>query len=198
MPAALRRPPAELKTCFRPFYKLISENERYLTQTVYEQYGLERRDPAKVNIAIRHDVDVAFDRVLTLAEYEHDIGIRASYYFLTDTAPYRLWDSDVPRRLIELGHEVGLHSDHRYEEVALGRDGLARLREDVARLSELCGRPIRGVVWHGGKHLRPVQAHNYELYESLTAGELGLEYHDAALYHEGTRKWRCSHLLTDG
>ena len=190
--------PADLKACFRPFYTLIHAEDRYVTQTVYEQYALARRDASKVNIAIRHDVDIAFDRVLPLAEYEHGLGVRASYYFLTDTAPYDLWHSDVPRRLIALGHEVGLHSDHRYEELALGRDGLARLREDVERLSELCGERIHGVVWHGGKHLRPLGAHNYDLYETLEASDLGLEYHDAVLYQEGTRKWCCKQLLTDG
>ena len=190
-------PARKLLKYFRVFYAAIADNPKIHHQTVFEQYALERRHSKCVNVAIRHDVDLALDLVLPLAEYERMLSIRASYYFLTKTAPYDLWNSNVPRRIAQMGHEVGLHSDHAYEAKALHADGLARIREDVKRLSDLAGVPVKGMVWHGGKHAKALGIHNYDLYEKVPAQDLGLVYHDAALYHPRTRKWKCAHLLSD-
>jgi hypothetical protein len=190
--------PKGLKHCFRVFYDELANGNDYHVQTVYAHFHQGLKPPGKKLIAIRHDVDIALGLVLSLAEFEANLGFSSTYYFLTDTAPYRIWESDVPRQLVKLGHEVGLHSDHNYEQVALRRDGLQRLRDDVRRLGDQCGEPIRGVVWHGGKHLPPLGITNYDLYADLPATALGLEYHDSALYQPGTRKWRTTKLLSDG
>lgn len=187
-----------LKHCFQLFYDCICDDSRFAVDTVSKVYAQRDRRNDKVNIALRHDVDLSLNLALPLAEFEAEQGLRASYYFLTDTAPYDVWNSDVPRRLVEIGHEVGLHSDHMYEQCALGRDGLARLREDVKRLSDAAGAPVEGVIWHGGRHILPYETNNYELYRELDAAELGVEYHDAILYHPGTTKWCAKALLTDG
>lgn len=190
------RPPRGLHAYNRRFYERIANDPRVTSRTVHEQFHLGRRDPSKVNICIRHDVDRALNHVIPLAEYEAAMGVRTSYYFLTDTAPYDLWASEAPRVVASLGHEVGLHSDHMYEQVALGRDGLSRLREDVERLSEHAGVPVRGVCWHGSSYLRPYGINNYDLYQDLEASELGLEYHDSVFYEPGTRSWRTP-ILSD-
>lgn len=192
------KPPKGLKKCFRAFYNEITNRDVFSSGTVRDHYFEKRLFPDKVNVCVRHDVDIAIDLVLPLAEYEASWGISASYYFLTDTAPYRIWQSDIPRKLVELGHEVGLHSDHFYEQLALNRDGLARLREDIRKLSELCGKNISGVVWHGGKHLTPFKIRNYDLYKDIAPQSLNLDYHDAALYIPNTMKWAANELISDG
>ena len=192
------RPPRDLLRPFRVLYQTLAGDARYRVRPVVEHFAREERDPGAVNVCIRHDVDIALDFVPALAEYEAALGLRATYYFLTDTAPYRLWESDIPRRVAALGHEVGVHSDHHYEQLALGRDGLARLREDVVRLAEHAECPVHGVAWHGGKHVAAYEANNYDLYREQDPAALGLAYHDAVFYQPGTRRWRSDHLLSDG
>lgn len=192
------RPPRDLLPPFRRLYETLAGDARYRVRPVVEHFAREQRDAGAVNVCIRHDVDIALDFVMPLAEYEAALGIRATYYFLTDTAPYRIWESDVPRRVAALGHEVGIHSDHLYEQLALQRDGLARLREDVARMREHADAPVPGVAWHGGKHIAAYEANNYDLYREHDPADLGLEYHDAVFYRPGTRTWRSDHLLSDG
>lgn len=61
-------------------------------------------------IGLRHDVDHDLDLALELAYWEHDAGLRATYYLL-HTADYwrdpRLIDKCL--QLQDFGHEVGLH-----------------------------------------------------------------------------------------
>lgn len=196
--AATAKPPRELMRPFRVLYETLAGDGRYAVRPVVEHFAREERDAGKVNVCIRHDVDIALDFVPALAAYEAALGLRATYYFLTDTAPYRVWESDIPRRVAELGHEVGVHSDHHYEQLALGRDGLARLREDVERMSEHAGTEVLGIAWHGGKHIAAYEANNYDLYKDVEPADLGLEYHDRVFYTEGTRTWRSDTILSDG
>lgn len=191
-------PPRQLLRPFRVMYETLAGDPRYRIRPVVEHFARDERDAQAVNVCIRHDVDIALEFAAELAEYEASLGIRATYYFLTDTAPYRVWESDIPRRVAALGHEVGVHSDHQYEQLALERDGLARLREDVARLAEHAATTVHGVAWHGGKHIAAYEANNFDLYRELPASDLGLEYHDAVFYAPGTRRWRSDHILSDG
>jgi peptidoglycan/xylan/chitin deacetylase (PgdA/CDA1 family) len=190
--------PRGLRKAFVNFYAEVADDSRYRCRTVYDHFCRERRIGDRVNVCIRHDVDVALNLVVRLAEYERTLGLVSTWYFLTDTAPYDIWSSDVPGKLREMGHEVGLHSDHHYEQVALGRDGLERLREDVRRLGDLAGGPILGAAWHGGKHLTPYGVRNYDLYEDIEPEDLGLAYHDRVFYRPGTRTWRSTVLISDG
>ncbi|MFK7959774.1 MAG: hypothetical protein AB8G96_04545 [Phycisphaerales bacterium] len=179
-------------------YDTLAGDPRYRVRPVVEHFARNERDAQAVNVCIRHDVDIALEFAAELAEYEAAIGIRSTYYFLTDTAPYRIWESDIPRRVAALGHEVGVHSDHHYEQLALERDGIARLHEDVVRMAEHAGVPVHGIAWHGGKHIAAYKANNYDLYKDHAAADLGLEYHDSVFYQPDTRKWRCDHILSDG
>ncbi len=192
------KPPAGLRRAFVNMYERLARDARIRVRPVVEHYARGERDAGLVNVCIRHDVDIRLDRAVEIARYEADLGLRSSWYFLTDTAPYRVWESDIPREIAAMGHEVGVHSDHLYEQLALGRDGLARLREDVRRMAEHARATIHGVCWHGGKHIAAFGANNYDLYKDIPPAELGLEYHDAVFYHEGTRKWRCDRIISDG
>lgn len=194
----MRSEPKGLAHPFKLIYRELADQSRYVTRTVYDHFLLKKWSDDLVNICLRHDVDIALNLVIPLAEYERELGLFSSYYFLTDTAPYDIWNSEIPRRLTEMGHEVGLHSDHYYEQVALGRDGLVRLKEDAERLGELARVENVGVAWHGGKHMLPFKCMNYELYENIPASELGLLYHDAVFYYPDTRKWSSNTIISDG
>src|SRR5258708_16272287 len=63
---------------------------------------------------LRHDVDYSTRAALVLAKQESARGIHATYFLLPNGFYYNLLDpvhADVPLRLVDLGHEVGLHYD---------------------------------------------------------------------------------------
>jgi hypothetical protein len=71
--------------------------------------------PRPGDLFLRHDVDLSLEAALELARLEHELGVRATYFLMTESAFYNL-DSpagrDAQRRLRELGHAVGLHAVH--------------------------------------------------------------------------------------
>lgn len=100
-------------------------------------------------IGLRHDVDDnadSLDTALRMAEWEHELGIRSTYYLLHDS---HYWQDagKAARRLAELRHEVGLHNNAIAEAVrqrrhphAIVTDALHMLREHVM---------VVGTVAHG-------------------------------------------------
>src|SRR5262245_14684381 len=71
-------------------------------------------EPADSFVIVRHDVDYSPEAALRLAEQEAERGLFATYFLLVGTRYYNLLAPEharVARRLVELGHEVGLHYD---------------------------------------------------------------------------------------
>jgi hypothetical protein len=80
----------------------------------YEWASFDRH-PRRGDLFLRHDVRVSLEAALELARIEHELGIRATYLLMTESAFYNL-DSHVghyaQRRLRRWGHSVGLHAIH--------------------------------------------------------------------------------------
>ena len=170
----------------------------------------ESYDAPAGTVAIRHDVDHNLEHAVRFAEWEAKRGYRASYFVLPDAwyARDRQYASQL-RQLVELGHEVGLHSNVcgiAYAEGTLTAvDGSALpvgfcerpaeiMREQLAGLRDL-GLDIVGCAAHGAG----IPGINLGLW---TAGyspqDFGLEYeayhlHRKAFYATDNRgSWRTS------
>ena len=68
-------------------------------------------------ILLRHDVDFYLDYAVELAEFEHDQGIKSSYYILLHSPFYNVLapkSMEQIRKIEKLGHEIGWHVDFRY------------------------------------------------------------------------------------
>jgi hypothetical protein len=76
--------------------------EKYRVCTVFEYLS----EKPEGNIAIiRHDVDRKINNSLRMAEREHSLGIRSSYYF---RYPFT-FRPDIITKIKDLGHEIGYH-----------------------------------------------------------------------------------------
>ena len=73
------------------------------------------RHPRPRDLFLRHDVDLSLEAALEMARVEHELGVRATYFLMTESAFYNL-DSHVghyaQRQLRQWGHAVGLHAVH--------------------------------------------------------------------------------------
>jgi hypothetical protein len=76
--------------------------------------------PRSGDVFLRHDVDLSLEAALAVARLEHELGVRATYFLMTESAFYNL-DSRVgraaERQLRRLGHAVGLHAVHPRAEI---------------------------------------------------------------------------------
>ena len=100
---------------------------------------------------LRHDVDFCPRRALAMARVEAEAGYRASYFFLLTSDVYNLFSPDmlsVPREMVALGHEVGLHYDvAALEAWAPGAVG-ELLHKQAAMLSDLGGAEVVSIAMH--------------------------------------------------
>jgi hypothetical protein len=85
------------------------------------------RHPRAGDLFLRHDVDLSLEAALEMARLEHELGVRATYFLMTDSGFYNL-ESHVgvyaQRQLRQWGHAVGLHAvypraelDRRFDKV---------------------------------------------------------------------------------
>lgn len=101
---------------------------------------------------LRHDVDFCPDTALELAEFEFELGVKATYFLLFNSPCYNLLAPhhlDVARKLVELGHEVGFHYDVPAMEPNIDQLTPAAIMERyTAMLSSLSGQPVVSVTMH--------------------------------------------------
>jgi hypothetical protein len=96
----------------------------------YEWASFDRH-PRAGDLYLRHDVDLSLEAALEMARIEHELGVRATYFLMTESGFYNL-DSQLghyaQRQLRNWGHAVGLHA--------------------VYPRAELDGRFDKVVAWH--------------------------------------------------
>jgi hypothetical protein len=100
---------------------------------------------------LKHDVDRRPYHALRMAELEHELGLRSTYYFRVKPHTFI---PDVIRQIQVLGHEIGFH----YESLSDSRGDLAAAQDAFAqslvRLRSLV--TVRTVAFHG----RPFSPHD--------------------------------------
>ena len=108
-------------------------------------------DPQDPFFILRHDVDYSPDAALRLAEQEAERGVFATYFLLLGTRYYNLASpqhAHVSRRLVELGHEVGLHYDVNSFRAFPRHEWSVLLEAQARMLSELAGVAVASIAMH--------------------------------------------------
>lgn len=96
------------------------------------------------SVVMRHDVDELAWNALNMAQLEHELGVRATYFFRI------VKQSNVPeviRQVVALGHEVGYH----YEDLSLNdgdeQKAIISFENNLAYFRSFY--PVRSVCMHG-------------------------------------------------
>jgi hypothetical protein len=123
--------------------------------------------PEPGDLFLRHDVDLSLEAALELAELEHDLGVRATYFLMTESVFYNLLSPvglRAQRQLRQWGHAVGLHAVHPHLELDSRFDKvIAWHNPDPEYISE----PVPGVVnvmehpWFDADHYRSDSNHRW-------------------------------------
>ena len=117
-------------------------------------------------VVMRHDVDEKARNALKMAQLEHELGIRATYFFRI------VKQSNVPEvicGIAALGHEIGYH----YEDLATAEGDVEKateaFRKNLAYFREYY--PVRSVCMHGSSTSK---YDNRLLWERHSLAEFGL------------------------
>lgn len=115
-------------------------------------FGLVRdmaTDPRSHLAFMRHDVDFHLTGIEAIAEAEADHGVRSTWYVLL-TGPYNPMSGPsgrVLRRLVDLGHDIGLHYDLSIYPTDPA-EAEERLHWAAGTLATLVGEPVRTICMH--------------------------------------------------
>lgn len=155
---------------------------------VAESVGLD-----EPHVALRHDVDWSIENALAMASVENQLGIRSSYYLLHpdgDITPAnyfgRVENGELvidPRlfewasRLLDLGHEVGLHNDLISLALATRRQP-GEFLEQIVEAFMARGIPLAGSVAHGSRTCRELGYVNYQIFEEFRDAPVAEDYRD--------------------
>lgn len=150
--------------------------------------------PDQPHVIVRHDVDMDLDRAVMLAEEEARIGVQAHYYVLLRTEMYNIFSkrsNAALRRLMELGHQVGLHFDASL--YPQDREILeAAAERECEILGSLLGKRVETITFH-----RP--APQLQGLAGLFAGRLhGYDprfFSDIGYCSDSEGRWRFGHPL---
>lgn len=139
------------------------------------------REPGKVRVALRHDIDAGLWSAVDLARMLAARGLPGGFFVLHTNSYYGVFSTDRPglfvrqphlagfvRDIAATGCEVGLHHDALGIFAGFGVDGVAAVRGELAWLRSL-GVTIRGATAHNGA--QSYGAENFEIFRGLNAGD---------------------------
>lgn len=145
-------------------------------------------------IYLRHDIDMHLTQVDQMAEIEMKMGYVATYYVLL-TAQYNIFcpeNQNILRRLVEMGHKIGLHYDLETYPKNL-KKARAHLDWEISVLSRVVGEPIHTIDMHQPHQGQPDPFRKLDEY---------INPHDPRYQHnllyvsDSCRAWRDENLLT--
>ena len=113
----------------REFSDFTEANYRDLLHLARSHYRFARFGDAGTDrhILWRHDIDMSVNRAVRLAEIEAEQGVFATYFLHFRSPFYNLLNQEMQRlvrRIIALGHDIGLHFDPSRYESGLPRPAL--------------------------------------------------------------------------
>jgi hypothetical protein len=144
-------------------------------------------------LLLRHDIDASPRYALGMAQLEHSLGVRSSYYVLLHSLYYNPAASphwDALQKIISMGFEVGLHYETDFFENR-GIDALNGVLHDVAALENILQVRIVSVSQHrpaSSTFLQKLNEHYVDAYNHDLM-------HNVRYISDSGFKWRKDTLL---
>jgi hypothetical protein len=178
---------------YQELCRVIQEN--YSVYTVSDYLSGK---PSGNIVILRHDVDRMIKNSLHMAQQEHAMGIRSSYYFRYPGT----FKPDIIRKIRDLGHEIGYHYEVLSKTNGDYAKAIALFSEELEEFRKIC--PVNTICMHGS----PLSKYNnrdlwerYDYHAYGIRGEAFLtfeqEHGDIHYLTDTGRTWSNRHTLRD-
>lgn len=124
---------------FRRLCEAIAGTYSTVTMTEY----MDNQHPDRFAL-MRHDVDRMSGHALETARIEHELGIRATYYFRSTRSVFR---PDIMRQISGMGHEIGYHYETLSEANGDPDKAIELFRSHLDKFRTVCD--VRTICMHG-------------------------------------------------
>ena len=147
-------------------------------------------------VLMRHDVDRMPGHALETARIEHELGIRATYYFRATRSVFR---PDIMRQISDMDHEIGYHYEVLSEANGDPEKAIKLFRSHLDTFRTICD--IKTICMHG----RPLSKYDnrdlwntYDFRDFGITGEAYMSAGDELNYFSDTgRSWNNRNSLRD-
>jgi len=152
------------------------------------------KQPAEKTVILRHDVDALPENALNMAQLEHHLGIRGTYFFRIIP---RVFDENIIREIAKLGHEIGYHYetmdtckgniDQAYEEFCINLQKFRRLY------------PVQTICMHGSPRSKYDNKLIWSTYHYTDLDIIGepyfdIDFQEVAYFTDTGRRWNGAHV----
>jgi hypothetical protein len=165
----------------------------YTIQTVRSY--LENSENRYLKTAIvRHDIDRKVSNALSMAELEHSLGIRSTYYF---RYPYT-FQPKIIRTIRDMGHEIGYHYETLGKANGDRKTAIALFESELTSLRTIA--EIRTICVHGSPLSKYDSRDLWKTYDFRMFGILGeafLSVKGTTYFSDTGRDWSGKNSLRD-
>ncbi|RLI76194.1 hypothetical protein DRP05_13355 [Archaeoglobales archaeon] len=145
-------------------------------------------------VIMRHDVDRKPNNALKMAELEHELGIRATYYF---RYPYT-FKQEIIRKINRMGHETGYH----YEVLSKAKGDYEKaidlFEQELKEFRKIID--VKTICMHGSplsKHDNRDLWKRYDFKEFGIIGEAYLSISGVSYFSDTGRSWNWKNKMRD-
>lgn len=145
---------------------------------------------------VRHDVDRKPGKALVMAELEHTLGIRSTYYFRYPSS----FEPEIIRQISAFGHEIGYHYEVFSKAKGNPEKAIHLFEQELGILRTVC--EIRTICMHGSPLSRYDNRDLWNYYDIRDYGIEGgayLSFQDSTLryFTDTGRSWNGAHSVRD-
>ena len=139
-------------------------------------------------VILGHDIDNSIEKAIELAELEHKLGVKSTYFVLLTSDFYNPSSKkslEGLKRIQQLGHEIGLHFDEMAYDGSV--DVLSAIKREAQILADIIETPVMIVSMH-----RPSQNTldaNYDLSPMINSYGKTF-FNDFKYLSDSRRRWR--------
>lgn len=115
-------------------------------------------DTSSKGIILRHDIDYSLEAALKIAEIEHNLDVKSTYFILFHAETYNPFSpssTNIINKILKFGHRLGFHYDMAY---------LLQLKSNP---SDIIKQELQVLENHFNTSIEVVSAHNPSVNESL-------------------------------
>ncbi len=131
------------------------------------------QSPKEKVVVLRHDIDLKAKNALQIAQIEHNLGIKASYYFRVVPQSNK---PEIIKAIVALGHEIGYH----YEDVTLCKGNMQQAIHHFEKQLQYFRQfyPVKTVCMHGSPTSKYDNRTLWQQYNYKDVGLIGEPYFD--------------------
>jgi len=140
-------------------------------------------------IILRHDVDRKPENALKMAQIEHSLGIKASYYFRIVNESN---NPNIIKQIVDLGHEIGYH----YEDLALANGDYEKAIQAFEKNLEYFRQfyPVKTICMHGSPlskwdNRKLWEKYDYHQYGIIAEPYFDLDFNEIFYITDAGRSW---------